>query len=236
VADLNWTAADLPSIAPSLANAPLPVLALSGASADAAAAVPDLAPPPPGGAAAPPPPPPPAPPSSSAAAPPPPSAAAAPPDAPPESSGDGRSALLQAIQKGKTLKKAAERVIRENKAKKPEKKSAEDTSLDLNAALKERMALRRKGISGSRKGVEEEEASGAASAAAAGDSVPRMPTIGEPPRPVAESSMSNDDGDDDDDNAPISMKGMRLSLQASQANLLAKAGQADEGDDEDWDD
>ena len=39
-----------------------------------------------------------------------------------------------------------------------------------------------------------------------------------------------------EDEGPISMRGMRLSLQASQANLLAKAGQADEGDDEDWDD
>ena len=58
-------------------------------------------------------------------------------------------------------RQVAERVIKEVRKTKP-KQGAEP--VDLITALKERMSLRRKGISGSRKGVEEEEARGAASA------------------------------------------------------------------------
>ena len=90
----------------------------------------------------------------------------------------------------------------------------------------------RKGISGSRKGVEEEEARGGASATAEVPPV-RMPAGAE--RGDGESAASTPRSSAEDE-GPISMRGMRLSLQASQANLLAKAGQADEGDDEDWDD
>ena len=59
-----------------------------------------------------------------------------------------------------SLKKAAERVIKE---------IAEDMSFDLNAALKERMSFRRKGI---RHSLDGQEAGGAASAGQAdeGDS------------------------------------------------------------------
>ena len=90
----------------------------------------------------------------------------------------------------------------------------------------------RKGISGSRKGVEEEEARGGASATA---EVPPVRMPGGVERGDAESAASTPRSSAEDE-GPISMRGMRLSLQASQANLLAKAGQADEGDDEDWDD
>ncbi len=40
----------------------------------------------------------------------------------------------------------------------------------------------------------------------------------------------------EEDDAPISMRGMRLSLQASQANLLDKGKEGKADDDEDWDD
>ena len=46
-----------------------------------------------------------------------------------------------------------------------------------------------------------------------------------------------DDTTEDDRDAPISMRGMRLSLQASQANLLSKLGDTEgDGGDDDWDD
>ena len=43
-------------------------------------------------------------------------------------------------------------------------------------------------------------------------------------------------GTAEEDDAPISMRGMRLSLQASQANLLDKGKEGKADDDEDWDD
>ena len=149
--------------------------------------------------------------------------------------------MLADIQRGSKLKKVAERVIKEVRKTKP-KQGAEP--VDLITALKERMSLRRKGISGSRKGVEEEEARGGASATAEVPPV-RMPAGAErgdgesaasTPRSRRSSREQAGTSSSAEDEGPISMRGMRLSLQASQANLLAKAGQADEGDDEDWDD
>jgi len=136
-----------------------------------------------------------------------------------------------AIQKGKTLKKAAQRVMDENKSRKPSAKK-EESGGDLMSALRERMQLRRKGISGSRKGVEEEQG-GNGPGGADDNPVPRMPGIAEPRGgEVAESGST---AVDDDDDAPISMGNIRKSLQASQANLLAKEPAADD-DDGDWSD
>ena len=127
------------------------------------------------------------------------------------------------------------------------------------------MSLRRKGISGSRKGVEEEDASGAAGAASAvchtglepstgrqgptqpathtcgprlgqAAGVPRMRMPGVVERGDAESAASTPRSTAEEDDAPISMRGMRLSLQASQANLLDKSKEGKADDDEDWDD
>ena len=60
--------------------------------------------------------------------------AAPPPNA--ESSGDGRSALLQAIQKGKALRKAEQRPVLETTG----------TSPGIASVLKEKMRLRRNDI------------------------------------------------------------------------------------------
>ena len=121
--------------------------------------------------------------------------------------------MLAEIQRGSKLKKVAERVIKEVRKTKP-KQGAEP--VDLITALKERMSLRRKGISGSRKGVEEEEARGGASATA---EVPPVRMPGGVERGDAESAASTPRSSAEDE-GPISMRGMRLSLQASQANLL----------------
>ena len=136
--------------------------------------------------------------------------------------------MLAEIQRGSKLKKVAERVIKEVRKTKP-KQGAEP--VDLITALKERMSLRRKGISGSRKGVEEEEARGAASATA---EVPPVRMPGGVERGDAESAASTPRSSAEDE-GPISMRGMRLSLQASQANLLARGADKAE-DDEEWDD
>ena len=134
----------------------------------------------------------------------------------------------------------AERVIKEVRKTKP-KQGAEP--VDLITALKERMSLRRKGISGSRKGVEEEEARGGASAAAEVPPV-RLPAGAErgdgesaasTPRSRRSSREQAGTSSSAEDEGPISMRGMRLSLQASQANLLARGADQAE-DDEEWDD
>ena len=113
----------------------------------------------------------------------------------------------------------AERVIKEVRKTKP-KQGAEP--VDLITALKERMSLRRKGISGSRKGVEEEEARGAASATAEVPPV-RMPAGAErgdgesaasTPRSRRSSREQAGTSSSAEDEGPISMRGMRLSLQA----------------------
>ena len=115
--------------------------------------------------------------------------------------------------------------------------------VDLITALKERMSLRRKGISGSRKGVEEEEARGGASAAAEVPPV-RLPggvergdgeSAASTPRSRRSSREQAGTSSSAEDEGPISMRGMRLSLQASQANLLARGAEEAE-DDEEWDD
>ena len=63
----------------------------------------------------------------------------------------------------------------------------------------------------------------------------RMPGVVE--RGNAESAASTPRSTAEEDDAPISMRGMRLSLQASQANLLSKLGDTEgDGGDDDWDD
>ena len=135
----------------------------------------------------------------------------------------------------------AERVIKEVRKTKP-KQGAEP--VDLITALKERMSLRRKGISGSRKGVEEEEARGGASATAEVPPV-RLPAGAErgdgesaasTPRSRRSSREQAGTSSSAEDEGPISMRGMRLSLQASQANLLDRGAEAKAEDDEEWDD
>ena len=102
----------------------------------------------------------------------------------------------------------------------------------------------RKGISGSRKGVEEEEARGGASATAEVPPV-RMPAGAErgdgesaasTPRSRRSSREQAGTSSSAEDEGPISMRGMRLSLQASQANLLDRGAEAKAEDDEEWDD
>ena len=126
----------------------------------------------------------------------------------------------------------AERVIKEARKTQPKQRVE---PVDLITALKERMSLRRKGISGSRKGVEEEDARGAASATA---EVPPVRLPGGVERGDAESAASTPRSrrsSSAEDEGPISMRGMRLSLQASQANLLARGAEA-RAEDEEWDD
>ena len=62
----------------------------------------------------------------------------------------------------------------------------------------------------------------------------RMPRAVE--RGDAESAASTPRSAVEEDDAPISMRGMRLSLQASQANLLDKGKEGKPDDDEEWDD
>ena len=118
-----------------------------------------------------------------------------------------------------------ERVVKERKQQRSVSVDSGNASGgDLMAALKERMNLRRKGISGSRKGPEEEGAAGMD----AGSSLPPMPTIGERSQtmPVLPSSSR-----DDDDDGPISMGGgMKAALQRTASNRPP----SDDGDD--WSD
>ena len=146
--------------------------------------------------------------------------------------------MLAEIQRGSKLKKVAERVIKEVRKTKP-KQGAEP--VDLITALKERMSLRRKGISGSRKGVEEEEARGGATAEVPPVRLPAGAERGDgesaasTPRSRRSSREQAGTSSSAEDEGPISMRGMRLSLQASQANLLARGADKAE-DDEEWDD
>ena len=80
--------------------------------------------------------------------------------------------------------------------------------------------------------MEEEDARGAASATA---EVPPVRMPGGVERGDAESAASTPRSSAEDE-GPISMRGMRLSLQASQANLLDRGAEAKAEDDEEWDD
>ena len=55
------------------------------------------------------------------------------------------------------------------------------------------------------------------------------PRLAHPLSQAGTSSSAEDEG-------PISMRGMRLSLQASQANLLTRGAEDKAEDDEEWDD
>ena len=140
--------------------------------------------------------------------------------------GKMRNALLAAIQKGKKLKKVDEGDEkgkgRRNTIANP-KSSAWDSGPggDLMSALKERMNLRRKGISGARKDEEE-------GASKTGD-VPRPPG---PPKsmsmPAVLPSQAVEEGEVPD--APISMKGMASALKAAASNRDLLGEEQDDGD------
>ena len=250
--NVSWTAADLPSIAPSSLNfdvaTSLPALSdapppPSGPSGPSAPPPPPSAPPPtaqppnapPPGAPAPPPiapaPPPPAPPPPPVT-PPPVTPAPPPPPPPPPGAGasppadDGRGALLEQIQRGKTLKKAGdpdERAV----SRRHTIATAKAPAGDMMASLKESLNRRRKGISGARKMSGDGQGDASGSADERGPPTPRfskaatMPALGE--RSTAD--------DDDDLTSPISMAGMRKSLVAAAANRRPSES-AD--DDDDW--
>ena len=134
--------------------------------------------------------------------------------------GDSRNALLLAIQKGKSLKKVANPDdAGATKARRATIANPADAGGggDLMAALKERMNLRRKGISGARK---EEEGGGQAT----GDA-PRPPTKSMTMPTLLPSQQEPAD-------SPISMKGMASALKAAASNRKDD----DDGDDGDWSD
>ena len=133
--------------------------------------------------------------------------------------GDARNALLLAIQKGKTLKKVddPDSVRSQRRATIANPKSGGGGGGgDLMSALKERMNLRRKGISGARKDDADREAGGAT-----GDAPPASLDKGWKSMPNLPSQ-----GD-----APISMAGMTSALKAAASNR-----KDDDDDDGDWSD
>ena len=198
-------------------------------------------PPPPIAPGAPPPPPPP--PIAPGAPPPPPLAPGAPPPPPPPppppskrqsmpnmkvggddgggggGGGEPRNALLEAIQKGAKLKKANPDAEKKRRATIASTATTLQTGGDLMSALKERMSLRRKGISGARK----DDADGDSSTGD-GPSAPPPPARSMT-MPTVLPSMA-----EEPDDAPISMKGMASALKAAESNASMRAGSDDDGD------
>ena len=137
--------------------------------------------------------------------------------------GDGRNALLAAIQKGAKLKKVdPEAEGKKRRATIASTATTLQTGGDLMSALKERMNLRRKGISGARK----DDADGDA---ATGD-VPEPPhklNMASKTQSMPSLMPSHADGDDE---SPISMAGMANALKAAASNSHLHAGSDDDGD------
>ena len=143
------------------------------------------------------------------------------PSTPGDDGGGERNALLMAIQKGKSLKKVDSPDAPDAKLKRratiaAPSKAAESSGGDLMSALKARMDLRRRGISGSRKA--EEEGAATADAKPALHKSMTMPTV----LPSAKA----DSGD-----APISMAGIASALKAAASNRKDASD-----DDEEWSD
>ena len=133
-----------------------------------------------------------------------------------EGGGKLRNALLMAIQQGKTLKKVdGEGESKKRRATIANPTGGDSSGGDLMSALKARMDLRRKGISGARKDDADGEGGGAT-----GDF--------KPPPPKAWKSMPNLASGRDD--SPISMAGMASALKAAASNMH------ESDDEENWDD
>lgn len=147
---------------------------------------------------------------------------------PPDSGGTDRSSLLADIQKGRKLKKVAEAVMEDNKKNRRHTMGAspKDSGGDLMSALKERMNLRRKGISGARKDEAESAATGDADESPKGFRPPQMDS-----RDRA-STMPNISEVDTPDQ-PISMAGMANALKAAESNRNVLGSDDDE---EEWSD
>nr|XP_002124160.1 WASH complex subunit 1 [Ciona intestinalis] len=201
VADLSFTSDLKEGIAPSLANiGNLPDLPGLNATPEPSNEPPPPGPPPPPENTPPPPPPPsnippPPPPPSEPIPPPPPPLTSAPPptsappltkDTPPVVAADGRSNLMESIRAaggaGKVkLKSAKERKLQKKKEKE-EAKVAASSGGDLMSDLFSKLAMRRKGISGTKK----PEASGSAM-----DKISAM--IPPPPTKHEPTSVADDD-------------------------------------------
>ena len=139
-----------------------------------------------------------------------------------EGGGGERNALLAAIQRGASLKKVSD--ADEGRSKRRATIATPSTASgggggDLMSALKERMNLRRKGISGSRK--EEGDAQATGDARPTLDKHSSMPTL-------LPSQRSGDDPGVPD--APISMAGMASALKAAASN------RPDSGSEDEWSD
>jgi hypothetical protein len=136
--------------------------------------------------------------------------------------GGGRNDLLAAIQRGTSLKKVTDPESKEGKAANAKRRATiaapSSGGGDLMSALKERMNLRRKGISGARK---DEEDLATADAPAKKPPMARSMTM-----PMTLPSMA----EDDDNDAPISMSGMASALKAAASNRPAS------DDDSEWSD
>ena len=139
--------------------------------------------------------------------------------------GDGRNALLAAIQKGAKLKKVDPDDPGEKKRRATIASTASvlQTGGDLMSALKERMNLRRKGISGARK----DDADGEAARDADAVPAPPKPSMASKTQSMPSLMPSHADGDDE---APISMKGMASALKAAASNSHLRDGSDDDGD------
>ena len=133
-----------------------------------------------------------------------------------EGGGKLRNALLLAIQKGKALKKVdASDETKKRRATIANPTGGDSSGGDLMSALKARMDLRRKGISGARKDDADGEGGGATADF-------------KPPLDKAWKSMPNLASGRDD--SPISMAGMASALKAAASN------RHESDDEENWDD
>ena len=137
---------------------------------------------------------------------------------------DLRNSLLLAIQQGKKLKKVDDDGGDKGKARRATianpKTSVADVGMDLMSALKQRMSLRRAGISGSRK---DEEEGGTGDAKPSG--IPALTKSQTAP------SVMGPKGGDGLDDGPISMSGMASALRAAASNI-----KEEDGDEGDWSD
>lgn len=148
--------------------------------------------------------------------------------------GDPRNALLAAIQKGTSLKKVGEAVMKDNKARRHTEPTPSSSGGDLMAALRDRMNMRRKSLLGGAAPKQTEEG---------GDvqDDPDMAPPGSKPRaltmPVlAEGESSASIGDEGAPPMPLPPKKQSSVAQSMEAALLSHLSQRQDSgsDDEDW--